>query len=456
MKHTRLTVRNYVGFTTTIFLISSVSVGFGAVDLVMIAPKGTEYVAAVGLGEVITAGIFALLVIGLVDIFSSRLAIEEGRGGVARRLSVLAGALLVLIVPVQVIAFLLALGVEPGLRLVGQDASVIPLTGDFVTVRALSIGFAIVFAALNEALKICGLKNRALMLLIVGFGANAALDWLFLYTGAAVLFSSPASAVAAATTVTQALIACGSLWSFLSSLRERSEPLARMSWAEIAPEARSMARVAPGVGLRHFNDDAGTLAITLILGTLGVQVLAAVTVATKIWSLFCRIPQACVSGTFVFYGYQLGQDPRRTAQRARTLLWYSVVPTAVGAAAVALSSPWLVRLFAGADQDTALTQLLLLAFLCTLPAYLIEHHFGEILTAHQRSGLLALGSTITTYTLSVPLAAIAAFVFGSPFLVIASALVPSAVLAWIFGRSLRRDHWNESGVKDASGAGLSA
>lgn len=196
--------------------------------------------------------------------------------------------------------------------------------------------------------------------------------------------------------------------------------------------------------------------ITLILGTLGVQVLAAVTVATKIWSLFCRIPQACVSGTFVFYGYQLGQDPRRTAQRARTLLWYSVVPTAVGAAAVALSSPWLVRLFAGADQDTALTQLLLLAFLCTLPAYLIEHHFGEILTAHQRSGLLALGSTITTYTLSVPLAAIAAFVFGSPFLVIASALVPSAVLAWIFGRSLRRDHWNESGVKDASGAGLSA
>ncbi|MGW5652118.1 MATE family efflux transporter [Streptomyces humi] len=456
MKHTELTVRNYSGFATTIFLTGLVSVGFGAIDILLISPKGLDQVAAVGLGDVVNAGLTALLAIGVVDTFSSRLAIAEGRGDLARRLPVLAAALLVLLLVAQASAVPLSCAVQPALRLAGQDPRLAGLAGDFVIVRGCSLGFTILYAALNEALRICGLKNRSLLLLVVGFATNAALDWAFLYTPLSGRFASPVVAVAAATTGSQLLIACFALRFFLRRMRARGERFTRPDRASVVAETRSMARNAPGVGARHFNDYAGTITVTLLLGTLGVQVLAAVTVATKIWSLFCRIPQACVSGTFVYYGYRLGRNESDLPATARTLLRYAAVPTAAGAVTVALAAPWLVRLFAGAGQDERLTRSLLFAFLLTAPAYLLENHFGEILSVHQRGALLATASAVTTYALAVPLAAVGVFVLHSPFLVIASGVLPSAVLATAFHRSLRKDHWTGSEVDRDSGVGVPA
>jgi MATE family multidrug resistance protein len=470
MKHTELTTRNYAGFATTIFLTGLVSVGFGAIDILLISPKGLDQVAAVGLGDVVNAGLTALLAIGVVDTFSSRLAIAEGRADLARRLPELAAALLVLLLVAQALAVLLSFAVEPGLRLAGQSRQLAPLAADFVTVRSCSLGFTILYAALNEALKICGLKNRSLLLLVAGFATNAVLDWAFLYTPLSGRFASPVVAVATATTGAQLLIACFALRIFLRRMRTRGERFTRPERAAVVAEARSMARNAPGVGARHFNDYAGTITVTLLLGTLGVQVLAAVTVATKIWSLFCRIPQACVSGTFVYYGYRLGQSgddlpdtgrtPPGTAHplpgTARTLLRYAAIPTAVGAVTVALTAPWLVRLFAGAGQDERLTRSLLFAFLLTVPAYLLENHFGEILSVHQRGALLATASAVTTYTLAIPLAAVGVFVLHSSFLVIASGVIPSAVLAAVLRRSLHRDHWTRSEVGRDTGVGVPA
>ncbi|MGW7543001.1 MATE family efflux transporter [Streptomyces sp. NPDC054770] len=477
MKHTELTTRNYAGFATTIFLTGLVSVGFGAIDILLISPKGLDQVAAVGLGDVVNAGLTALLAIGVVDTFSSRLAIAEGRADLARRLPELAAALLVLLLVAQALAVLLSSAVEPGLRLAGQSRQLAPLAADFVTVRSCSLGFTILYAALNEALKICGLKNRSLLLLVVGFATNAVLDWAFLYTPLSGRFASPVVAVATATTGAQLLIACFALRIFLRRMRARGERFTRPGRAAVLAEARSMARNAPGVGARHFNDYAGTITVTLLLGTLGVQVLAAVTVATKIWSLFCRIPQACVSGTFVYYGYRLGQSgddlpgTGRTApstarplpstarplpSTARTLLRYAAIPTAFGAVTVALTAPWLVRLFAGAGQDERLTRSLLFAFLLTVPAYLLENHFGEILSVHQRGALLATASAVTTYTLAIPLAAVGVFVLHSPFLVIASGVLPSAVLAAVLRRSLHRDHWTRNEVGRDTGVGVPA
>ncbi|MFI8529928.1 MATE family efflux transporter [Streptomyces aquilus] len=463
MKHTELSVRNYTGFATTIFLTGLVSVGFGAIDILLISPKGLTQVAAVGLGDVLNAGMTALLAIGVVDTFSSRLAIAEGSGHLARRLPELTGALLVLLLVAQSLAVLLSSAVQPGLRLAGQDQQLTHLAADFVIVRSCSMGFTILYAALNEALKICGLKNRSLLLLVVGFATNAVLDWAFLYTPLSGWFPSPVVAVATATTGSQLLIACFALRIFLRRMRARGERFTRPERATVVAEARSMARNAPGVGVRHFNDYAGTITVTMLLGTLGVQVLAAVTVATKIWSLFCRIPQACVSGTFVYYGYRLGKTgpdlpatARTLPSTARSLLRYAAVPTAVGAVTVALTAPWLVRLFASAGQDELLTRSLLLAFLLTVPAYLLENHYGEILSVHQRGALLATASAVTTYALAIPLAAVGVFVLDSPFLVVASGVLPSAVLAAAFHRSLRKDHWTRSEVGRDTGVGVPA
>ena len=102
MEHTKLTVPNFAGLSSVIFGLSMVTVGFGALDLAMVAPKGIDNVAAVGQADVLVAGIYAFF-IGAVDAFSSRVAIAEGEGSTARRLPVVALALIGLLIPCQVL-----------------------------------------------------------------------------------------------------------------------------------------------------------------------------------------------------------------------------------------------------------------------------------------------------------------------------------------------------------------
>jgi Na+-driven multidrug efflux pump len=219
-----------------------------------------------------------------------------------------------------------------------------------------------------------------------------------------------------------------------------------------------MGKVAPGIGIRHFNDNTGTLVITLLLGLLGVQALAAATVATKIWSLFCRIPQACVSATFVFYAYGLGRASHEESMEkmSRTLIKYAAVPTFVCAVLVAVGAPWIVGWFSDGGQDQELTRYLLYAFLLTLPVYLIENHYGEILTALQRGGTLAIASSVTTYAVAIPLAALATFWYDSAFLVVLSSAVPSAILGGLFFITVRRHHLGRQEVKHVENSGIPA
>lgn len=72
MKHTTLTKRHFADFALTLFAMGIVSIGFVAVDLLIIAPFGLQHIAAVSQGELITSALLAAL-IGLVDTFTARL-----------------------------------------------------------------------------------------------------------------------------------------------------------------------------------------------------------------------------------------------------------------------------------------------------------------------------------------------------------------------------------------------
>lgn len=447
-RHTQLTTRNFAGFSWVVLLISCVSVGFGAVDLLMVTPKGLLHVAAVGQGELIVSGVFALFV-GVVDTFTARLAVAEGQNARARRLPVLVRALLPLLGLCQVLGLLVGAGVEPFLRLAGQQPELVPLVGDYIQVRAWSTAAVLAYIVIGETLKICGMKNASFLILAAGLGVNVLLNWVFLYTGAASLFASPAGAVSAATVGAQILMACTGLGYFLRQNRRdvptdvpaNAPEAARPYRGEVLVEFRSMLRAAPGIGARHLNDYAGAIVPSLFIGTLGVQAVAAAGVATKIYTLFCRVPQACASGAFAFYGYAVGARDTSLPAVARRLLVYTAVPTAVAAGVLLLCSPQTVGVFASAGMDEGLARNLLLAFLLPLPVYVPSAVHGEMLTVHQRGGLLFGASTLTTYLLTIPLAWYAVFVLDSPFLAIACNGVSTAVLAFVFHRALRRDHW---------------
>src|SRR5262249_44788289 len=97
VEHTKITLRNYAGFSFLALTLGVVAVGFGTVDMLMIAPLGLEHLAAIGQGELIVSAIYALLT-GVVDIFTSRLAQAEGAATTAMRLPAQAGALMLLLV----------------------------------------------------------------------------------------------------------------------------------------------------------------------------------------------------------------------------------------------------------------------------------------------------------------------------------------------------------------------
>ncbi|MFF5283965.1 MATE family efflux transporter [Streptomyces sp. NPDC013171] len=441
MKHTQLTVRNFTDLSGTVFAIMLVSVGAGAIDLLMIAPKGLDHVAAAGQGELIVTAAFAFF-IGLTDTFSSRLAMAEGQGTSAQRLPVLAGAFLLALVPAQVLAVVVVLCVEPLLTLIHQDPALVPLVGDYTAIRIGAVCLALVHVAVAESLKICGLKRVAMAAPVVGLGINAMLNWLFLYTDLSRHFSSPESAVTASTVGVQLVLAAGSLVVFLRQMRLRAEPFERPDKGEMWAEFSSMVRTAPGIGVRHLNDWAGAVVPTLFIGTLGVEALAATVVATKIYTVFCRVPQSCVSGAFIFYSYAVGRDSPDLAKTARRLLVYIAVPTGLAALLLAAAAYSLVDVFGSGEADARAALWVLLAFMLPLPFYVLSAGYGEMLTVHQRGGLMSVWSTVTTYAIAIPLAWYAVSVWESPALAIALAGLQTPILAYVFGRALRKDHWS--------------
>jgi multidrug resistance protein, MATE family len=444
MKHTELTVRNFAGLAVADFMIGSIAVGFGAIDLIMIAPKGVTNVAAVGQADLIVIGLAAFFG-GAVDIFAARLAKAEGGGRTMRRLPTLGAAFALMLVAAGAFAILLAQLVEPFLTFTGQPAELVPLVDDYATLRLYAVPLMLAYAALSVACRIFGMKNAAVAILVVGFGANALLNWLFLYTGLQLWFASPAQAVAAATVVAQGVMLVCAIVVISRQLSRRDERFGQLVPGEVGPEFLSMARTAPGIGVRHLNDYAGSIIPLMFVGTLGVAQVAAFAIGAKIYTIFCRVPQSCVTSAFVYYGYELGREkaPEELKRSAHTLLRWAAVPTAIATVVVLATSPWLVRIFCGDDLDRTLAMWMLFAFMVTVPLYLFEAAYGEILTVHQRAGLLSVSSTVTTWFIMIPLAAFGVFVLHSaPWGIALGGVVSTAALVYVFWRALRRDHWS--------------
>ncbi|MFI6080793.1 MATE family efflux transporter [Streptomyces sp. NPDC051217] len=452
MKHTELTRRNFAGYAGVVLLMSSVGAGFSAVDLAMVAPLGLQYVAAVGLADLVVTGVLAFAG-GLVRVFCSRLAIAEGEEERARRLPVLVGALLWCGLVCQVLLVPIALGSEWFLELIGQDPGLVPLTADYIVVRLLGAMVLVGYAAVSEALKICGMRNLSFAVVVLGFLANAGLNYVVLYTGMKSVFASPAQAVAVSTVFVQVLMAVGCVVLFRRQIRSKGERFERPAPGEIGIEFRSMARVAPGIGARDVNDYMGAIIPFLFIGTLSPGAVAAAVVASKLYTLFCRVPQSCVAGVFTYYGYQVGKGatPSELAQRGRTLLWYTAVPTAVGTVLIMACGPWLLQFFGGGEElDVRLATILLAAFMATMPLYVMEAVYSAVLTIHQRAGLLSVTSTATTYGIMIPLAWYSVFVLESAFWAIAlGGIVSSVVIVAVLWRAVHRDHWDQAKAEPA-------
>lgn len=434
MKHTTLTKRNFADFALTLFAMGMVSVGFGAVDLLMIAPLGLQHIAAVSQGELITSALLAAL-IGLVDTFTARLAVMEGAGKTRERLPALVASFVVLALLVTLIASLIALSIKPVLTGFNQVPDLINPIADYVVTRLLSVPAVLAYVAANEALKICGMKSMALKNVIFGLLLNVGLNGLFLFSHLGPLFASPEMAVAFATTLAQTAMAGMAISLFYRRFRATYPGKIVIALREVVRQAKSMLLKASGIGVRHLNDYVSTVVPVLFIGTMSVQAVAAAGIATKLYTLFCRVPQACFGASFVYYGYSVDAASSQHDQRGgivRKLLVYSTVPTVVALCLTYVFRHQLIQLFGNGSLNGILASSILLAYLMYVPAYFFEQLFGELLTVHQRSDVLLVASTLSTYLLTLPLTYFAAFHQKSAFATIAAKGPSTLLLALIF------------------------
>lgn len=443
--HTALTPRNFAGFAAMMLLIEFMIVGMGAIDLLMIAPLGLQHIAALGLGDLIAIALFAFFT-GLVHAYASQLALAEGQGTVAKRLPDLAAAALVILLGFQVVALGLALLAEPALHLLGQDQHVIPGASAYLETRLSGVIPAITASAMAATLRICGARRQSIIVLGAGFGANALFNYVLLYTEAASIFESPERAVAVATILAQALMIPVGYTFLRSILRKRGEPLARISGSGVSVEVRGLAPTACGVGGRNINDYMSATLPILFIGTLGAQFLAATVVASKLYTLYCRLPQSAFEAAFVFYGYVGGEQRSRLVSVAGRLTKYCATVTFTSTLAVLFATPWLIQMFSGDGLDQELARLMFYAYMLSIPFYFADQLLARFLVVHGQGGIL-FGTSLLTYLVALPLASVAVFVYESAFWAIASRGVVFAISGILLWMALRRS-WTRADSMD--------
>jgi multidrug resistance protein, MATE family len=433
--HTALSLRTFGGFATSMLLIGLISVGFGTVNLAMVASSGTSVIAGIGLGDLLVSCLLAAFV-GLVDAFSAGVARAEGSGVGDEKLAAQVGGFLVLLVPVEVIGLLVGMMAGPVLELVGQDPTVAHLAASYLLVRMFGVALNVAFLASLEILKVCGLRNYSVAALVVGLTANAGLGWLFIHTSVADIFPNPAVGVATATLVAQLIMLVFSVVSAIVGFRRAGRRVARARLPEVYADAAEIGRVGTGIGVRHLNDWGGGTVAFVMLGSLGVSTLAALTVAMRIWTIFCRVPQACFTTVFVFTGYAIGSS-RSTRDDVRRLMIYSAVPVAAASVLTLAAAPILIGFF-GESVSTRDCMLLLVAYFVAIVPYFFGGFLGEVLAAFKDGAYLARWSTILTWLLDIPLIAVVLWWTDSAFWALISGFLGSAIGALVFARRVEQ------------------
>lgn len=436
--HTVLSPRTFASLAGTMFAVDLLSAGNGAIDLAFVAPFGALMVAGIGLGDLVTA-LFMAFFAGIIDVFAVKLARAEGRNDASRLLPKLFAALLI-VAAVWTAAGMVVTRVVPLIfAVVGSEPAVAAIATDYLTVRMMGIPFTLALAAVSVTLRIVGRQRASIVLIATVFVLNAAFNAALVYGPLNVLAANPVIAVAIATVIAQVFTAaCGVVVLARHFSRGHGESGAAADQPRIILLTREMFVTSLGVGLRQMNNYAAAVVPFMLISRLDVATVAAAAVATRIWTLYCRVPQATLSAVGVFVGYSRGRsqpDAHAVVQRSGK---YVVWPSFIAAAGVAAAVPVFARVFGGDEIDVGLVWMLTAAYLLAVPAYVVENLCGEILTVEQRASWLSLPSTVVTYLVTIPIAIIGILMWESAMVAVASAAVASLLLALRYSMRTRQ------------------
>lgn len=306
--------------------------GMGVADTLMVARVGATDLAGVTLGNNLYFPAMLLLSGTLMALTPSVSQLHgAGRTGEAGALVrqglwiALCGSLLLVI---------LLRNVEPLYRLLGVDERAIPVATAYLKAVSPSLVPLLAYACLRC---LCEGLSWTLPAMLVGLSALAlkvALNWLFIH-GSATLGVPAMGGVGCgwATVLTMCYALCAMLVVVLNSRVRASNVFSAFSlpiWREI----RRLLRLGLPIGVAIFAEVAFFSFVTLLIGRLGVEAVAAHQVAFNIIGVGFMVPLALGMAATIRVGFNIGAGRAATARVAG---WVAVGATLAWGATVALA-----------------------------------------------------------------------------------------------------------------------
>ncbi|MFY4695267.1 MATE family efflux transporter [Burkholderia glumae] len=409
--------RDYYGYAGTVLATSLLSIGFGAIDIAMLAPFGAGAVAGVGLSNMILAAMLALSY-GFLDQLATEVAAKHASGSLHDDAAILALSALAFCLVWCALLYALSTAVPSVLAWLHQSPAVIDVAQNYLSIRAPFVILSVCQLAIASSLRICGLKGVALVSLALGFAVNALLNWVFLYGDAFRDILKPETAVAWSTVLAQVAMIALSLYPCAKYIRtdlrfehgNGANPFAKVKERFVDYTSATLS-----VGVKHLNDYVGSLLLMILIGQFGAEVQASAQISATIMTVFYRLPQSLCDATLVAYSRLKSLSGSVAAGFQRSLFQLAFWPTICAGLALWATMPWLSAVVSSDAAGIAPRACTLARIdLLFLPFYAVQHICAQFLIVDKKRRHLARWSMGVTYLLFVPAALIASHVLASP------------------------------------------
>lgn len=293
-------VRTLVGLSWPVVLGQLATMSMQVVDTVMVGRVSADAMAAVSLGTwwCFAGIVFAFGMTRALDPIVSQAHGAGDTSAVGRALARGVGLSIVLSLPGAAFFWL----AEPGLRLLGQPAHLVPTAGQFARIFALAAPGFLVFNTLRSVLQAQGLMRPATIAIVVANLVNAAVDYVFVLGH----FGAPRLGAlgAACATVTSTWVQVGVLvWLVRAHLR-RFWP----GWGAVfdGPALWALARVGAPQGFQMASEVWSFLLAGFLVGTFGAADLAGHTIVMQLASLSFMFPMGVGAAAATRVGNLIG------------------------------------------------------------------------------------------------------------------------------------------------------
>lgn len=420
-----INLTNFYKFSSNVFLVSISSFLLSSLDFIMIGGFGEKYQAALGQ----TTGIIAVVMVlamGIYSFTSMKFAKFLGSKADYSEISKLLKASLFCLVPLILLICLIIVFLPETLRLLRQPEEVVELSQVYTQIIWLKVPFSVFVAWASFLFRVMDIHKLLYIRVGIALTVNFCLNYFFLFH---YQVFSPIETVAISTIVSEIV---GVLFYLPMVYKKIYRKYCQSSSAvgEVIPYVKDIFKQGIPISISILNDCVQGVAISIFVGWMGTNALAAYNVAFTIAIYMFRVPQACVAALQTFYAYHLGQGTQQSLMR---YLAYSFVSSISVVSLVFTFSDQLLGLFNTPGSEVfELSQLALLAILLYFPFYFVEQHLNVVIVAHERAEFIMKASSFASYICMIPLTLWVSMSGGSLFVLVVCQGVGSLVLSALF------------------------